>query len=164
VADSHYRDAAGARGRAGFFERDESGHGVHRGYDCLGSATAPPAQIAVASQRPPAAVPVLEAARGVRSGHRASETASKSSRPQDRGPAKCLGVAGCGRRVRRSWGPDHWPCVRWRAGSKWFFSGEDASSWSSAACGRRRPPSRFIPGNPLAMRAVPAMSVRENLH
>jgi len=142
-----FRDAAGARGGRAIEGR--SGTGVHVAM-CSGSGDGAAAQNPrgqVPRSRQPAAVPVSSCARR-RPGIRQRATALKV-RPQDRGPAT-FGSGGVWEAVRRSWGPDPWLPVRWRAGAQWF-RGEEASSWSISRIGGRAA-FAFHSEDPLAMR------------
>jgi len=76
------------------------------------------------------------------------------------GPGEIVGVAGVSGSGQKELGDLILGLRTLSAGSKWFC-GADASSWTISRM--RESGTAFVPEDPLAMAAVPGMSVRENL-
>jgi general nucleoside transport system ATP-binding protein len=102
--------------------------------------------------------PILEL-RGASSPAVGSETALKNLNLSI-GAGEIVGVAGVSGSGQKELGDLILGLRRLSAGSRWFC-GADASSWSIARM--RESGVAFVPEDPLAMAAVPGMSVLENL-
>jgi len=111
-----------------------------------------------APSRPPGAGPIFEL-RGAWSRASGSETPLRGLDLTIRA-GEIVGVAGVSGSGQKELGDLILGLRPLSAGTRWF-DGEDASSWSIARLRERG--VAFVPEDPLAMAAVPGMSVRENL-